>query len=88
MPVKTTKKGPSAPVGDVEPETTKDLLYRTLERLKTAVFSEDTPPRDLASLTRRMLEVSREIERVEGEEGSMEPAGRSVDEEAFDPDEI
>ena len=41
------------------------LLHRTLRRLETAVFNEDTPPRDLASLTRRLLELSREIERLE-----------------------
>lgn len=35
-----------------------ELLKRTLERLEVAVFDEGTPPRDLASLTRRLLEVS------------------------------
>ena len=45
------------------------LLQRTLHRLEAAVFDEGTPPRDLASLTRRLLEVSREIERLESENG-------------------
>ena len=40
------------------------LLRRTLRRLEVAVFDEGTPPRDLASLTRRLLAVSREIERL------------------------
>ena len=34
-----------------------ELLHRTLKRLETAVFDEGTPPRDLASLTRRLLAV-------------------------------
>lgn len=45
------------------------LLRRTLHRLEVAVFDKGTPPRDLASLTRRLLEVSREIERLESENG-------------------
>lgn len=36
----------------------KSLLKKTLHRLEVAVFDEGTPPRDLASLTRRLLEVS------------------------------
>ena len=50
-----------------------ELLHRTLKRLETAVFDEGTPPRDLASLTRRLLAVSREIERLESENGGAEP---------------
>lgn len=51
------------------------LLRRTLRRLEVAVFDEGTPPRDLASLTRRLLAVSREIERLESENGG----GQRVD---------
>ena len=47
------------------------LLRRTLRRLEVAVFDEGTPPRDLASLTRRLLAVSREIERLESESGGV-----------------
>lgn len=43
------------------------LLRQTLERLKRAVFSDDTSPRDLASLSRRMLDVCRELDRLENE---------------------
>lgn len=61
------------------------LLRDTLERLKTAVFDPDTPPRDLASLSRRMLEVCRELERLESDGGPADVA--EVEDDAFDPDE-
>lgn len=65
------------------------LLHRTLRRFETAVFNEDTPPRDLASLTRRLLELSREIERLESENGGANaPTATKVEDEPFDPSEI
>ncbi|WP_370610175.1 hypothetical protein [Bifidobacterium longum] len=65
------------------------LLKRTLHRLEAAVFDEGTPPRDLASLTRRLLEVSREIERLESENGGANaPTATEVEDEPFDPSEI
>ena len=65
------------------------LLHRTLRRLETAGFNEDTPPRDLASLTRRLLELSREIERLESENGGANaPTATEVEDEPFDPSEI
>ena len=65
------------------------LLQRTLHRLEKTVFDVDTPPRDLASLTRRLLEVSREIERLESENGGANaPPATEVEDEPFDPSEI
>lgn len=66
-----------------------ELLKRTLHRLEVAVFDEGTPPRDLASLTRRLLEVSREIERLESENGGANaPTATEVEDEPFDPSEV
>ena len=46
-------------------------------------------PRDLASLTRRLLEVSREIERLESENGGANaPTATEVEDGPFDPSEI
>lgn len=65
------------------------LLKRISHRLEVAVFDEGTPPRDLASLTRRLLEVSREIERLESENGGANaPTATEVEGEPFDPSEI
>lgn len=65
------------------------MLRKTLTRLQTAVFDPDTPPRDLASLSRRMLEVCRELERLESENGGANaPTATEVEDEPFDPSEI
>lgn len=52
--------------------------------LARAVNSEETPARDLASLTRRLMEVGREIEleALAGQEGGN---GQAVPDEEFDP---
>ncbi|ADL71353.1 hypothetical protein CRIMD_7 [Mycobacterium phage CrimD] len=40
-------------------------LRRLHERISAAVFDDETPPRDLASLSRRLMEISKEIEAIE-----------------------
>lgn len=53
------------------------------------MFDEGTPPRDLASLTRWLLEVSREIERLESKNGGDNaPTATEVEDEPFGPSEI
>ncbi|QFG08395.1 hypothetical protein SEA_GUANICA15_7 [Mycobacterium phage Guanica15] len=42
-----------------------DELHRLHERISRAVFDEETPPRDLASLSRRLMEISKDIETIE-----------------------
>ena len=44
------------PCRTADPLDYEGMLRRTLVRLQTAVFDPDTPPRDLAALSRRMLE--------------------------------
>ncbi|NEG54746.1 hypothetical protein [Bifidobacterium platyrrhinorum] len=65
------------------------LLRRTLKRLEQAVFDLDTPPRDLAALSRRLLEVSREIERLEGRDGGDKPSvAVEVEDDRFDEEAV
>ncbi len=65
------------------------LLRRTLHRLEVAVFDEGKPPRDLASLTRRLLAVSREIERLESENGGVNAlTATEVEDEPSVPSEV
>ncbi|AXQ53025.1 hypothetical protein SEA_RANDO14_5 [Mycobacterium phage Rando14] len=73
-------------------EKTSDRLaeLRKLHgRISTAVFDEDTPPRDLAALSRRLMEISKEIETIElqrlqnGETSADVPA-----DEAFDGEDV
>ncbi|ALF01380.1 hypothetical protein SEA_LILPHARAOH_3 [Mycobacterium phage LilPharaoh] len=42
-----------------------DELRRLHVRISAAVFDDETPPRDLASLSRRLMEISKEIEALE-----------------------
>lgn len=45
--------------------TRLDELRRLRTRISGAVFDDETPPRDLASLSRRLMEISKEIETIE-----------------------
>lgn len=45
--------------------TRRDLLVATRKRLASACDDPNTPARDLAALTRRLLEVSKEIEAID-----------------------
>ncbi len=72
-----------------DPLDYEDMLRRTFARLQTAVFDTDTPPRDLAALSRRMLEVCRELDRLESESGGVNaPTATEVEDEPFDPSEV
>ncbi|QAY02738.1 hypothetical protein SEA_NIKLAS_7 [Mycobacterium Phage Niklas] len=42
-----------------------ELLKRMHERVEAAVFDPETPPRDLAALTRRLMEIGKEIESID-----------------------
>jgi hypothetical protein len=60
----------------------RDLLIALRVRIAQAVESRDTPPPALAALSRRLLEIAREIEAL-GAEG----AGDDVGKAAATPDE-
>lgn len=56
---------PKKPMSIIEAVTAGDRLAEliaTHRRVASAVQDEDTPARDLASLTKRQLEISKEIE--------------------------
>ena len=62
------------------------LLVAMRAIVARAVGHPDTPPRDLAALTRRLMDIAREIEAIEsGEEGG--PTDDAPDEE-WDPEAI
>lgn len=65
----TTTATPAAPGGLGE-------LYAMKERLDRAFYDETTPPRDLAAISRRLLEISERIRAAQVEE-----AERVVDDE-------
>ena len=49
--------------------TTRELLCAMRDRIAVAVQDAATPPRDLASLTKRLAETVREIEAIDAREG-------------------
>jgi hypothetical protein len=61
--------------------THRELLAATRERVAKAVEDPNTPARDLASLTRRLLEIAREIEAIDSRTG-----GDDIGQAASTPD--
>lgn len=60
----------------------RDLLAAMRERIAQAVEDGSTPARDLAALTRRLMEIAREIEAIDlRETEEAEDATPAVDEE-------
>jgi hypothetical protein len=63
--------------------TTRELLVAMRTRIAKAVEDPNTPARDLAALTKRLIEVVRDIEAFDARE-EQGGAGRVVPDEAFD----
>lgn len=68
--------------------TTLELLVAMRERVAKAVEDPKTPPRDLASLTRKLLEIQREIEGIQTRDEEAKGAEGEVTDAAFDPSAI
>lgn len=66
----------------------KELLVALRGRLATAVESPETPPRDLAALTRRLMDVSKELRGVEARESEEAVGGDVPGDEEFDPETV
>ena len=61
--------------------TTRELLAAMRARIATAVEDPNTPARDLAALTKRLVEVVRDIEAIDArEDDEPEDDGSPVDE--------
>ena len=55
--------------------TMRDLLVAMRSRTAKAVEDPNTPARDLAALTRRLLEIARDIEAIDAREDDEEASG-------------
>lgn len=65
--------------------TTRELLVAMRTRIAKAVEDPNTPARDLAALTKRLMEVVRDIEALDARERQDEmEGGASVEDGAFD----
>lgn len=63
----------------------KNLLLALQERIARALDDPETPARDLASLSKRLLEIGREIKAAEAEEKEREDGNIDTSDEDFDP---
>lgn len=67
--------------------TTRELLEATRDRIATAVEDEKTPARDLAALTKRLMETVHEIEAIDAREAEADH-GVEVPNGTFDPETV
>jgi hypothetical protein len=68
--------------------TTRDMLVATRDRLAVSIDDPKTLARDLAALTRRLIETTKEIEAVDAREvADLEEQEVTMD-EPFDPSTI
>lgn len=69
--------------------TTRELLVAMRARIAKAVEDPNTPARDLAALTKRLVEVVRDIEAIDArDEQEVESAGRRNRDDSFDASAI
>lgn len=68
--------------------TTRELLAATRDRIAIAVENPNTPARDLAALTKRLMETVREIESLDAREAEDGGSSVEVQDGAFDASAI
>ena len=61
--------------------STRELLVAMRTRIAKAVEDPETPARDLAALTKRLVEVVRDIEAIDAREDEAGDSGEVADEE-------
>lgn len=93
MALRTVKPGEKAPV--VGPPktitqaaadgTTRELLVAMRARIAKAVEDANTPARDLAALTKRLVEVVRDIEAIDAREQQEATKSADATDAVFDP---
>ena len=64
--------------------TTRELLVAMRHRIAKAVEDPNTPARDLAALTKRLVEVVRDIEAIDAREAETQGGASDVSDGSFD----
>lgn len=69
--------------------STRDLLLAMRDRIAIAVEDKATPARDLAALTRRLMDIAKELEALDAADAE-DDIGRALDteDEDFDPTSV
>lgn len=71
-----------------EKGTQLELLEAMRARVAKAVQSEETPPRDLAALTKRLVDIVKEIEAIKARDEPRSGSPDVPDDDSFDPSSI
>lgn len=64
------------------------LLVSMRDRIAKTVEDPNCPPRDLAALTRRLIEIAKDIEAIDAAVAQEEAENVAVEDEAFDSEAI
>lgn len=64
-PGETAQKVEAKSVSQAAKGSQRELLVAMRDRIATAVTNPDCPPRDLASLTKRLADIAKEIEAID-----------------------
>ena len=79
----TIPKSPKSVTEAADKGTTRELLVAMKTRIAKAVEDSSTPARDLAALSTRLMQITRDIEAIDAREGQEADDGPAED-EAFD----
>ena len=87
---KATQVKPKSVTEAADAGSTRELLVAMRARIAKAVEDPNTPARDLAALTKRLVEVVRDIEAIDARQvqEAERAASKSVRDERFDPEAI
>jgi hypothetical protein len=78
------KSKPKTVTQAAESGTTRELLAATRDRIAVAVEDPNTAARDLASLTKRLMETVRDIEAIDARDEQEAGQSAEVTDSAFD----
>ena len=85
-PVSTTEKKTLAEL--LKSDDKRELLVAMRDRVATALADPNTPARDLAALTRRQMEIAREIAAIDAESEQEAAEDAEAADEDFDASAI
>ena len=81
----TAPPPPKSVTQAAESGTRRELLVAVRDRIAKSIESPECPPRDLAALTRRLMEIAKDIEAIDLAAKQEAEKGGAVPDEAFDP---
>lgn len=84
-PVKKKAASPRSVSSAAKGGSQRELLEAMRDRIAKTLDSPETPPRDLASLSKRLIEITKELESFRSdEEKEMDDDGEVSDDEAWE----